>query len=151
MKLYAGTEEVIKGNLDYKVGTNKNDEIGLLSQAFDKMTKNLKISKDKIEKYTGELEDKVKKRTTELNEKIKESEIQRLATVNVANDLEEINVKLLKEVAERKQTEQELQKRLHEIEIFYNATLGREGRIIELKHQVNELLVQLGKKKKYKV
>ncbi len=151
MKLYAGTEEVIKGNLDYKVGTNKNDEIGLLSQAFDKMTKNLKISKDKIEKYTGELKDKVKKRTTELNEKIKESEIQRLATVNVANDLEEINVKLLKEVAERKQTEQELKKRLHEIEIFYNATLGREGRIIELKHQVNELLVQLGKKKKYKV
>jgi hypothetical protein len=115
------------------------------------MTKNLKISKDKIEKYTGELEDKVKTRTTELNEKIKESEIQRLATVNIANDLEEINVKLLKEIAERKQAEQELKKRLYEIEIFYNASLGREGRIIELKHQVNELLVQLGKKKKYKV
>ena len=151
MKLYAGTEEVIKGNLDYKVGTNKKDEIGQLSIAFDKMTQNLKISKDTLEKYTGELEEKVKKRTTELNEKIKESEIQRLATVNIANDLEEINVKLLKEVAERKQAGQELKKRLHEIEIFYNATLGREGRIIELKHQVNELLVQLGKKKKYKV
>ncbi len=108
MKLYAGTEEVIKGNLDYKVGTNKNDEIGLLSQAFDKMTKNLKISKDKIEKYTGELEDKVKKRTTEINEKIKESEIQRIATVNIANDLEEVNVSLHDEIGERKKAEKSL-------------------------------------------
>jgi PAS domain S-box-containing protein len=108
MKLYAGTEEVIKGNLDYKVGTNKNDEIGLLSQAFDKMTKNLKMSKDKIEKYTGRLENKVEKRTVELNEKIKESEIQRIATVNIANDLEEVNISLQDEISERKKAEKSL-------------------------------------------
>ncbi len=108
MKLYAGTEEVIKGNLDYKVGTKKKDEIGLLSIAFDKMTQNLKISKDKIEKYTGELEEKVKKRTTEINEKIEESEIQRLATINIANDLEEINISLNNEISERKKAEESL-------------------------------------------
>jgi PAS domain S-box-containing protein len=110
MKLYAGTEEIIKGNLDYKVGTNKKDEIGLLSRAFDKMTQNLKISKEKIEKYTGELEDKVKKRTTEINEKIKESDIQRIATVNIANDLEEANISLTNEVIERKKAEESLRK-----------------------------------------
>jgi len=48
-----------------------------------------------------------------------------------------------------KNAHEELQKRLHDLEIFHNATMGREVRIIELKQQVNELLVQLGKKKKY--
>ena len=52
---------------------------------------------------------------------------------------------------ERKQAEEELQERLKELEIYYNATIGREGRIIELKQRVNELLVQLGKEKKYDV
>ena len=45
----------------------------------------------------------------------------------------------------------ELQKRLKELEIYYDATIGREGRIIELKQKVNELLEQLGKEKKYDV
>ncbi len=45
----------------------------------------------------------------------------------------------------------ELQKRLKELEIYYDATIGRESRIIELKHQVNELLEQIGKEKKYNV
>jgi FixJ family two-component response regulator len=49
-----------------------------------------------------------------------------------------------------KQAEEELQKRLRELELYYNITIGRERRIIELKHQVNELLERLGEKKKYK-
>ncbi|MBU1874373.1 PAS domain S-box protein [bacterium] len=56
-----------------------------------------------------------------------------------------------RDVTERKQAEEELQKRLRELEIYYKATMGREGRIIELKQQVNELLAQLGKAKKYDV
>ena len=56
-----------------------------------------------------------------------------------------------RDITERKQAEEELQKRLRELGIYYDATIGRESRIIELKHQVNELLVQLGKKKKYNV
>jgi DNA-binding NtrC family response regulator len=50
-----------------------------------------------------------------------------------------------------KRAEEELQKRLGELEIYYRATIGRESRIIELKHQVNELLERLGEKTKYKV
>ena len=52
---------------------------------------------------------------------------------------------------ERKQAEEDLKKRLEELEIFYNATIGREGHIIELKQQINELLAQLGKEKKYEI
>jgi len=55
------------------------------------------------------------------------------------------------DITERKQAEEELQKRLQELEIYYNATIGREERIIELKQQVNELLIQLSKEKKYDV
>ena len=38
---------------------------------------------------------------------------------------------------------------MNELETFYRATLGREGRVIELKQEVNELLEQLDKNKKY--
>ncbi len=54
------------------------------------------------------------------------------------------------DITERKQAERELQERMKELEIFYRATLGREGRVIELKQEVNELLEQLGKNKKYR-
>ncbi len=64
---------------------------------------------------------------------------------------ENVVITYARDITERKKAEQELKKRLHELEIFYNATLGREGRIIELKHHINELLVQLGKEKKFKV
>jgi len=43
-KLGEGTEQIAKGNLDYKVGTDSTDEIGALSRAFDRMTENLKKS-----------------------------------------------------------------------------------------------------------
>ena len=58
-------------------------------------------------------------------------------------------VTALSDITERKQAEIELQKRMSELETFYRATLGREGRVIELKQEVNELLEQLGNNKKY--
>ena len=54
-----------------------------------------------------------------------------------------------KDITERKRAEEELQERMNELETFYRSTLGREGRVIELKQEVNELLEQLGKNKKY--
>ncbi len=81
----------------------------------------------------------------------------RVALWNSANIYAEDSTTLLAtivqgiDITERKQAEKELQKRLKELEVYYKATLGREGRIIELKHQVNELLEQLGKEKKYNV
>ena len=60
-------------------------------------------------------------------------------------------VLLINDITERKQAEEELKKRLNELEIYYNATLGREKRIIELKHEVNKLLTRLDEKTKYGV
>lgn len=65
-RLHEGTEEIIKGNLDFKVGTPSPDEVGQLSRAFDEMTVNLKKSKEELEKYSGNLEEKVEERTREL-------------------------------------------------------------------------------------
>ena len=54
------------------------------------------------------------------------------------------------DITERKRVEEELQERMNELEIVYRATLGREERVIELKQEVNELLEQLGKNRKYR-
>jgi PAS domain S-box-containing protein len=53
------------------------------------------------------------------------------------------------DITERKQAEVELQQKIVEFQVIYRATLGREGRVIELKQKVNELLEQLGRKKKF--
>ncbi len=50
----------------------------------------------------------------------------------------------------RKQTEEKLREQLSELQAFHRVALGRESRIIELKHEVNKLLERFGEKKKYK-
>jgi len=60
-RLHEGTEEITKGNLDYKVGTISSDEVGQLSRAFGEMTTNLKKSREELEEYSRNLEKKVKK------------------------------------------------------------------------------------------
>ena len=57
----------------------------------------------------------------------------------------------VKDITERKRAEEELRIRLNELEVYHVGTLGRENRIIELKHEVNKLLEELGKERKYGV
>ena len=52
---------------------------------------------------------------------------------------------IFRDITERKKLEEELQKRLHEMETFYKASIGREERIIELKKEVENLKKKLGK------
>lgn len=108
VELHHGTEELIKGNLDYRVGTKSKDEIGQLSRAFDKMALNLKKSRQKLEEYSKGLEKKVKEKTRELKKQLKKSEQQRIATQNILEDFDKANVKLKSEIAERKKVQQEL-------------------------------------------
>jgi diguanylate cyclase (GGDEF)-like protein/PAS domain S-box-containing protein len=68
--LNEGTEEITKGNLDYKVGTPSPDEVGQLSRAFDEMTIGLKKSKEELEEYSKNLEKKVEERTRDLERDI---------------------------------------------------------------------------------
>ena len=49
--LVKGAEEVGKGNLDYRLRSNRKDEMGLVAQAFDRMTAELKttlVSRDEL-------------------------------------------------------------------------------------------------------
>lgn len=67
--------------------------------------------------------------------------------VSKANrNLKRFNELLEEQVAGRTQ---DLQTRMDELRRWHNVTLDREDRVIELKKEVNELLKQLGKPKKY--
>jgi hypothetical protein len=50
---------------------------------------------------------------------------------------------------ERLDAEQELRRHAQELEVFNEALLGREARVIELKTEVNRLSVELGREQPY--
>ena len=54
---------------------------------------------------------------------------------------------IFRDITELKQAEQELKKDLHDLEVFYKASIGREERILELKKQIKELEAKLGNRK----
>ena len=54
--LHKGTEIIGSGNLDYKIGTDKKDEIGQLSRSFDRMVDNLKLVMASKDLYAEQLE-----------------------------------------------------------------------------------------------
>ncbi len=55
-----------------------------------------------------------------------------------------------RDVSERKKTEDKLNKTLAEIERFNKLMIGREGRVIEIKKEVNALLAELDREPQYK-
>lgn len=122
VNLQKGVEEVISGNMDVLVATRTRDEIGQLSRAFDTMTTELKRSRLDLEEYSKNQEEKVSERTLELKEQFDKSEQQRLATLNILEDLDQTAVNLRGEVEERRNIEQDLLKRTKEINILYEAS-----------------------------
>lgn len=55
----------------------------------------------------------------------------------------------VEDVTERKLAEARMAEQMDELRRWHEATLGREGRILELKREVNELLVQAGQPPRY--
>jgi HAMP domain-containing protein len=99
-KLSEGAGIIGKGNLDYKTNIKSNDEIGQLSEAFDKMTAELKESRVNLEKYHVELEGKVKERTAELNQKVEA--LEKFHKLVVGRELKMIELKKkIKELEEK--------------------------------------------------
>ena len=54
-RLQKGVEAIGPRNLDHKVGTGANDEIGQLSRAFDEMTTNLRMTTASIDDLNSEI------------------------------------------------------------------------------------------------
>ena len=60
-------------------------------------------------------------------------------------------IEIARNITDRKQSEEALKKRMNELEIFNEATVGRELKMIELKIEINELLTKTGQKPKYEI
>lgn len=80
-KLHYGTEIIEKGDLNYRIGIEREDEIGQLSRSFDKMTAAIKKSRADVDKQ-------VKEQVREIREKAKFLTQQRKAILNILEDVE---------------------------------------------------------------
>jgi len=63
--------------------------------------------------------------------------------------LSTLNVQLQQEVSSRKHTEQELARKVEQLETLNKLLMGREERILEMKQEVNVLLQELGRAERY--
>jgi len=81
ISLRRGMKIVEEGNLDYKVATQSNDEIGQLSRSFDKMTVAIKKSR-------AEISEKVKSQTAEIINRDKYLRDQQKAVLNILEDVD---------------------------------------------------------------
>jgi PAS domain S-box-containing protein len=80
--LHKGTEIIEKGNLEHKVGTESNDEVGKLSRAFDKMTTSIKNSRLDVDR-------RIEEQTQELLLKQTDLSNQQKAILNILEDVNE--------------------------------------------------------------
>ncbi len=69
--------------------------------------------------------------------------------VRLAGGAVDYFVGLLLDITDRKLAEARVAEQLDELRRWHQATLGREGRILELKKEVNELLAQAGREPRY--
>jgi len=88
-KLIEGTRKIAEGDLNYRIGSYKSDEIGKLGKSFDKMTAELKKSREEIEQWNLKLKEEVKKATERLrktNEKLNRANEQLRGLDNMKSD-----------------------------------------------------------------
>ena len=66
--LLDGTRKVGLLNLDYRIPTDRKDELGNLARAFNEMTERLQTAQVEIRDFADQLESKVEEKTEELRE-----------------------------------------------------------------------------------
>jgi PAS domain S-box-containing protein len=126
-----------------------------------------------FEKLTG-LKNVTGKRVTEVIPGIQESDPQILSTygrvassgesetfemfleslqmwfsISVYSPEKDFFVSIFDVITERKNSEKKMREQLDELQRWYSATIDREQRTIELKKEINQLLIELGKSPKY--
>lgn len=74
--LLKGVDQLNQGNLDVNIPIINQDEIGVVTNHFNKMATNLKKANFELKEYAEGLEERVRKRTEELNSKTKLLEVQ---------------------------------------------------------------------------
>jgi len=109
-KLSSAAKEIGTGNLNIKLPKPTYDEIGQLTYAFSQMINDLKKSRAELENYSKDLEKQVEIRTKQLDEKAKDSENTKIATLNIMDDIDETNRKLVIAQDKLKQDVEELKK-----------------------------------------
>lgn len=65
-KVFTGIQEIGKGNLNYKIQLNRNDELGLMAKEFNIMSDKLKSAYDEIRDWNENLNKKVEQKNQEL-------------------------------------------------------------------------------------
>jgi two-component system, NtrC family, sensor kinase len=65
-RLMKGTEEITRGNLDYRIKVHSSDEIGELADSFNTMSEELGRAREELTKWAQTLEERVEQKTDEL-------------------------------------------------------------------------------------
>ena len=110
--LEQGAQAFAKGDFDYRIKVNTGDEIEDLANAFNKMAKDVGVSRKVLEETKSILEVKVQARTEQLQE----------FADNLENKVE--------------RRTKELSQRVNELERFHKLTVGRELKMIDLKKEL---------------
>jgi len=113
-ELTKGVRSMGKGTLGYEVKIKSKDEIGELATAFNKMSADLKISRDHLEEYSKNLEKLVAERTRELEEKTKYLEQTNQDLTITREQLHILNKNLEERVKERTKDVEKLLKQKDE-------------------------------------
>jgi len=141
-KLTSATKEIAAGRLETKIDIRTGDEIEELADSFNRMTEDLRKSRESLEKAKATLEIKVRDRTRELEEARTVLEIKVRARTK---ELKSLTYSLDQQVKERTG---ELQERIDELEKFRKLTVGRELKMVELKKEIQKLEEEIENSKK---
>ncbi len=74
-ELVKGATAVSKGDLDYHIDAESNDELTFVIFSFNKMVSNLAKTRKQLQSYVQNLEKKIADKTMIINEKLKKSEV----------------------------------------------------------------------------
>ncbi len=139
-KIINGVDEFAKGNLDFEIKVESNDELGELSLHFNEMAQRLKDTMLELEGSKLVLEKKVKERTLELKKAAD--------SLGDSKDVLEIKIKArtleLEELSKGldiqvKEKTKELQEKIADLEVFQRLSLSRELKMVALKEEIKKL------------